>query len=72
MILLSLGLSMRADTSRKKTIMGSKAKDMIHISDKEAAGDHASVLACVREGAEVTRFNSFRWLKELFPKSPLR
>jgi antitoxin (DNA-binding transcriptional repressor) of toxin-antitoxin stability system len=29
------------------------AKDVIHVSDKEAASDFASVLARVREGAEV-------------------
>jgi antitoxin (DNA-binding transcriptional repressor) of toxin-antitoxin stability system len=32
--------------------MGSMAKDVIHISDKEAASDFASLLARVREGAE--------------------
>ena len=29
------------------------AKDVIHVSDKEAANDFASLLARVREGAEV-------------------
>lgn len=33
--------------------MGSMAKDVIHVSDKEAANDFASPLARVREGAEV-------------------
>lgn len=33
--------------------MGVMAKDVIHISDKEAASDFASLLARVREGAEV-------------------
>jgi len=33
--------------------MGSMAKDVIHVSDKEAASDFASLLARVREGAEV-------------------
>lgn len=33
--------------------MGSTAKDVIHISDKEAASDFASLLARVREGAKV-------------------
>jgi antitoxin (DNA-binding transcriptional repressor) of toxin-antitoxin stability system len=33
--------------------MGSMAKDVIRVSDKEAASDFASLLARVREGAEV-------------------
>ena len=33
--------------------MGVMAKDVIHVSDKEAADDFASLLARVREGAEV-------------------
>ncbi|MGC0778271.1 MAG: hypothetical protein WCD68_13770 [Candidatus Acidiferrum sp.] len=33
--------------------MAYMAKDVIHISDKEAASDFASLLARVREGAEV-------------------
>ena len=33
--------------------MGVMAKNVIHISDKEAANDFASLLARVREGAEV-------------------
>jgi prevent-host-death family protein len=33
--------------------MGSMAKDVIHISDKEAASDFASLLARVRGGFEV-------------------
>jgi prevent-host-death family protein len=33
--------------------MGSMAKDVIHISDKEAASEFASLLDRVREGAEV-------------------
>ena len=33
--------------------MGYMTKDVIHISDKEAASDFASLLARVREGAEV-------------------
>src|SRR6266849_1600341 len=33
--------------------MGSMAKNVIHVSDKEAASDFASLLARVREGAEV-------------------
>jgi antitoxin (DNA-binding transcriptional repressor) of toxin-antitoxin stability system len=53
MTLFSLALSTRADTTRKKAIKGSMAKDVIHISDKEAASDFASLLARVREGAEV-------------------
>src|SRR5436309_12848254 len=32
--------------------MGSMAKDVIHVSDKEAASDFASLLARVSEGAE--------------------
>jgi antitoxin (DNA-binding transcriptional repressor) of toxin-antitoxin stability system len=38
---------------RRHSNMGSMAKDVIHISDKEAASDFASLLARVREGAEV-------------------
>jgi prevent-host-death family protein len=34
-------------------IMGIMAKDVIHISDRDAANDFASLLARVREGAEV-------------------
>lgn len=34
-------------------IMGIMAKDVIHISDKDAANDFASLLARVRQGAEV-------------------
>lgn len=34
-------------------IMFAMAKNVIHVSDKEAAGDFASLLARVREGAEV-------------------
>jgi antitoxin (DNA-binding transcriptional repressor) of toxin-antitoxin stability system len=37
----------------KGDIMGVMAKDVIHVSDKEAADDFASLLARVREGAEV-------------------
>ena len=33
--------------------MGSMAKDVIHVSDKDAASDFASLLARVREGTEV-------------------
>jgi antitoxin (DNA-binding transcriptional repressor) of toxin-antitoxin stability system len=33
--------------------MGVMVKDVIHISDKEAASDFASLLARVRDGAEV-------------------
>jgi prevent-host-death family protein len=33
--------------------MSPMAKDVIHVSDKEAARDFASLLARVREGAEV-------------------
>lgn len=33
--------------------MGSMAKDVIHVSDKEAASEFASLLARVREGSEV-------------------
>ena len=33
--------------------MGSMAKEVIRVSDKEAASDFASLLARVREGAEV-------------------
>jgi antitoxin (DNA-binding transcriptional repressor) of toxin-antitoxin stability system len=33
--------------------MGVMAKDVIHVSDREAASDFASLLARVREGAEV-------------------
>lgn len=33
--------------------MGVMAKHVIHVSDKEAASDFASLLARVREGAEV-------------------
>src|ERR1700681_472250 len=33
--------------------MGMMAKDVIHVSDKEAASDFASLLARVREGTEV-------------------
>jgi len=40
-------------TSGEGDIMGVMAKDVIHISDKEAASDFASLLARVREGAEV-------------------
>jgi antitoxin (DNA-binding transcriptional repressor) of toxin-antitoxin stability system len=38
---------------RKEDIMGVMAKDVIHVSDKDAASDFASLLARVREGAEV-------------------
>lgn len=39
--------------SGKEDIIGVMAKDVIHVSDKEAAVDFASLLARVREGAEV-------------------
>lgn len=39
--------------SGKEDIMGVMAKHVIHVSDKEAADDFASLLARVREGAEV-------------------
>jgi len=53
MLVYGLGLLTRANTTRKKAIMGSMAKDVIHVSDKEATSDFASLLARVREGAEV-------------------
>jgi antitoxin (DNA-binding transcriptional repressor) of toxin-antitoxin stability system len=53
MVRFYLGLSTQAATTRKEAIMGSMAKDVIHVSDKEAASDFASLLARVREGAEV-------------------
>jgi antitoxin (DNA-binding transcriptional repressor) of toxin-antitoxin stability system len=40
--------------------MGAMAKDVIHISDKEAASDFASLLGRVREGAEVVIENDAR------------
>jgi antitoxin (DNA-binding transcriptional repressor) of toxin-antitoxin stability system len=40
--------------------MDAMAKDAIHISDKEAARDFASLLGRVREGAEVVIENDAR------------
>jgi antitoxin (DNA-binding transcriptional repressor) of toxin-antitoxin stability system len=53
MILLGLDSPTQARHQGKGDIMGSMAKDVIHVSDKEAASDFASLLARVREGAEV-------------------
>jgi hypothetical protein len=39
---------MLADTTGKKAVMGAIAKDMIHISDKEAASDFVSPVGRVR------------------------
>jgi hypothetical protein len=46
---------MLPDTTGKKVVMDAMAKDVIHISDKEAASGCASLLGRVREGAEACR-----------------
>ena len=45
----------------KEGYNGPMAKDVIHVSDKEAASDFASLLARVREGAEVIRRARCAW-----------
>jgi antitoxin (DNA-binding transcriptional repressor) of toxin-antitoxin stability system len=52
--------------------MGSVAKDVIYISDKEAANDFASLLARVRESVEVIIEHDARTVAEVLPAEAFR
>jgi antitoxin (DNA-binding transcriptional repressor) of toxin-antitoxin stability system len=50
--------------------MGVMGKDVIHVSDKEAASDFASLLARVRAGAEVIIEHDTQPVAVLHPAEP--
>jgi antitoxin (DNA-binding transcriptional repressor) of toxin-antitoxin stability system len=56
----------------KRDIISAMSKEVIHVSDKEAASDFASLLARVREGAEVVIEDDTRPVAVLHAAEPVR